>query len=118
MYLTPRDLMRIALMYKQGGHWNGQQILSKGWVERTFEMEKGGYGYFWKERSFLVDGKSYRSYMATGNGGQKINIWPEQDMITVFTGGDYNSYFLYGTSTPPNEMIPKFILDALTNPAQ
>lgn len=113
MYLTPRDLARIALMYKRGGLWNGRQVISKAWVDKTFVAEKGQYGYFWKERSFLVNGKSYSSYMATGNGGQKINIWPELDMITVFTGGNYNSYFLYGKSTPPNEMIPKYILNAL-----
>jgi hypothetical protein len=50
--------------------------------------------------------------MASGNGGQKINIWPELDMITVFTGGNYNSYMLYGVSTPPNRMIPNYILKA------
>lgn len=115
MYLTPRDLVRIGKMYQQGGVWNGKQVLSKEWVDKTFEMEKGHYGYFWKERSFQVNDKTYSSYMATGNGGQKVNIWPELDMITVFTGGNYNSYFLYGKSTPPNEMIPKYILNALIN---
>lgn len=51
--------------------------------------------------------------MASGNGGQKINIWPDFNMITVFTGGNYNSYALYGKSTPPNEMIPAYMLKAL-----
>lgn len=113
MYLTPRDLVKLAKMYKDGGVYNNKQILPKDWVAKTFDTEKGGYGYFWKHKYFVVNGKQYNSYMASGNGGQKINIWPELNMITVFTGGNYNSYLLYGKSTPPNEMIPKYILEAL-----
>lgn len=113
MYLTPRDIVKLAKMYKDGGKWNGTQILSESWVNKTFDIEKGDYGYLWEHKYFMVEGKQYNSYMASGNGGQKINIWPELDMITVFTGGNYNSYLLYGKSTPPNEMIPKYILKAL-----
>ena len=113
MYVTPRDLIKLAKIYKDGGKWNGRQILSKNWVNKTFKMEEGDYGYLWKHKYFVIDNQRYNSYLATGNGGQKINIWPELDMITVFTGGNYNSYALYGKSTPPNEMIPKYILKAI-----
>ena len=113
MSITPRDLVKLAKMYLNEGKWQGQQILSKKWVSKTFDMEDGDYGYLWKHKYFIINGKQYNSYMATGNGGQKINIWPELDMITVFTGGNYNSYELYGKSTPPNEMIPNYILKAV-----
>lgn len=112
--VRPRDLVKLAVMYKDGGEWQGKQIMSERWVDKTFDMEPGDYGYGWQSRYFEVEGKRYSSYLATGNGGQKINIWPELDMITVFTGGNYNSYFLYGKSTPPNEMIPKYILSAIS----
>lgn len=113
MYITPRDLVRLAKMFKDGGIWNGKQVISKDWIIKTFDMEEGDYGYLWEHKYFVIDGKRYNSYLASGNGGQKINIWPELDMITVFTGGNYNSYELYGKSTPPNEMIPNYILRAL-----
>jgi CubicO group peptidase (beta-lactamase class C family) len=113
MYLTPRDLVKLAKLYKDGGKWQDQQILPESWVEKTFDMEDGDYGFLWEHKYFVIDGKRYDSYLASGNGGQKINIWPELNMITVFTGGNYNSYALYGKSTPPNEMIPKYILKAL-----
>ena len=51
--------------------------------------------------------------MAQGNGGQKIHFWPELDMITIFTGSNYNYTQIYGKSTPPNEMIPIYILEAI-----
>ena len=111
--LTPRDLVKLAKMYKDGGKWKETQVISKGWVNKTFGMEDGDYGYLWYEKHFDIDGKKYSSYQASGNGGQKINIWPELDMITVFTGGNYNSYQLYGVSTPPNRMIPNYILKAI-----
>ncbi|MFD2588113.1 serine hydrolase domain-containing protein [Croceitalea marina] len=111
--LTPRDLVKLAKMYKDGGKWNEQQILSESWINKTFDMEEGDYGYLWEHKYFMIGGQRYNSYLASGNGGQKINIWPELDMITVFTGGNYNSYALYGKSTPPNEMIPNYILKAI-----
>jgi CubicO group peptidase (beta-lactamase class C family) len=113
MTITPRDLVKLAKMYKDGGKWNDRQILSESWVNKTFDMEEGDYGYLWEHKYFVIDGQRYNSYLASGNGGQKINIWPELDMITVFTGGNYNSYALYGKSTPPNEMIPNYILKAI-----
>jgi len=113
MSVTPRDLIKLAKLFKDGGKWNGKQIISKGWIDKTFDMEEGDYGYLWEHKYFEVDGQQYHSYLASGNGGQKINIWPELDMITVFTGGNYNSYQLYGRSTPPNRMIPNHILKSI-----
>ncbi|WP_282043346.1 serine hydrolase [Winogradskyella flava] len=110
--LTSRDLIKLAKMHKDGGKWKGKQIISENWINKTFGMEDGDYGYLWQEKYFEINGMIYSSYQASGNGGQKINIWPELDMITVFTGGNYNSYQLYGKSTPPNEMIPNYILKA------
>jgi CubicO group peptidase (beta-lactamase class C family) len=111
MYLRPRDILKLAMMYHDNGKWQGQQIVSGEWVRKTFEKDDVEFGYLWRHKYFDVDGKRYNSYLATGNGGQKINIWPELNMITIFTGGNYNSY-LYGRQTPPNEMIPKYILKA------
>jgi CubicO group peptidase (beta-lactamase class C family) len=113
MYITPRDLIKLAKLFKDGGKWKGRQIISESWVNKTFQMDKGDYGYLWEHKYFVIDGQKYNSYLASGNGGQKINIWPELDMITVFTGGNYNSYQLYGKSTSPNEMIPNYILKAV-----
>jgi len=110
MYITPRDLIKLAKLFKDGGIWKDKQIIPESWISKTFDMDKGDYGYLWEHKYFVIEGQKYNSYLASGNGGQKINIWPELDMITVFTGGNYNSYALYGKSTPPNEMIPNYIL--------
>ncbi|MDZ7755027.1 serine hydrolase [Rhodohalobacter sp.] len=113
MYLQPRDLVKLATMYMNEGKWHGKQILPEAWVQNTFKEHSSEFGYLWEHKYFAIDGKQYNSYMTSGNGGQKINIWPEFNMVTVFTGGNYNSYELYGKSTPPNQMIPKYILPSL-----
>ncbi|XOV81186.1 MAG: serine hydrolase domain-containing protein [Aestuariibacter sp.] len=113
LYLRPRDMLKFATLYLNRGAWQGKQVLTQQWVKDSFTADKGEYGYMWRHKYFVVDGKQYDSFMASGNGGQKINVWPAHNMITVFTGGNFNSYQLFGKSTPPNEMIPKFILSAL-----
>jgi hypothetical protein len=45
---------------------------------------------------------------AQGNGGQKIYLVQQYDLIAVFTGGGYNA-----ESTPPNTIMAKIILPAL-----
>ena len=113
LYLTPRHLAKIGMMYLNGGTWQGKQILPAKWVDKTFTPTGDAYGFFWEHVSIKVGDQTHRAYLASGNGGQKIHIWPDLNMITIFTGGNYNSYQLYGKSTPPNELIPRFILPAL-----
>jgi len=43
-----------------------------------------------------------------GNGGQKIYLVPQYDLVAVFTAGGYNEQ-----STPPNTIMAKIILPAL-----
>jgi len=113
LYLTPRHLAKIGMMYLNGGYWQGKQILPSKWVEKTFASTGDAYGFFWEHVSIKAGDQTHRAYLASGNGGQKIHIWPDHNMITIFTGGNYNSYLLYGKSTPPNELIPRYILPAL-----
>jgi hypothetical protein len=47
---------------------------------------------------------------AQGNGGQKIYLVPQYDLVAVFTAGGYNA-----ESTPPNTIMAKIILPRLMN---
>jgi hypothetical protein len=45
--------------------------------------------------------------MLSGNGGQKVFLVPELDLIAVFTGGAFN------VESPTNEMMVRVLLPAL-----
>jgi CubicO group peptidase (beta-lactamase class C family) len=54
------DMMKLGLLYQQGGKWNGQQILPPGWAEKVHEQHvPGKYGYqFWlgPDDAYYADG--------------------------------------------------------------
>ena len=57
MYLRPRDILKLAIMYQDSGKWQGQQIVSGEWVRKTFEKDDVEFGYLWRHKYFDVDGK-------------------------------------------------------------
>ena len=111
VYLCPRDMAKFGLMYLNNGNWNGKQIVSTDWVKQSFAkssvIQGVDYGYLWWLKYLDADGVRYYGKAAQGNGGQKIYIWTDQNMVTVITGGNYNS------KSPSDELISKYILPAL-----
>ena len=95
LYMTPRDMAKIGKLILQKGNWDGQQIVSESWITTATAVHTQitgiDYGYLWWQFPFVVQGKRTDATLATGNGGQYIMVFPEQDMVIVFTGGAYNS---------------------------
>jgi CubicO group peptidase (beta-lactamase class C family) len=92
-FLTPRDMAKVGLLMLNDGVWNGEQIVSKEWVDLSRQNKSNllafnGYGYLWWKQSFLGD---IETYFADGNGGQHIFIVPSKQMVIVFTGGNQNT---------------------------
>lgn len=87
LMITPRDLAKIGLLILQKGKWNGKQIVSSEWIEKSTQKyfdgfpQIGGYGYQWHTRKF---GK-YESFLAAGWGGQFLIVIPELQMVVVNT---------------------------------
>lgn len=110
VYLTSRDMAKFGLLYLDKGNWKGKQIISKEWVNQSLKkysvVQGVNYGYLWWNKYLDANGVRYYSFAAQGNGGQKIYIWQEHNMVTVITGGNYNS------QSPSDELIKKYILPA------
>jgi len=84
--LHPHDTAKIGLLWLRHGEWDGRQIVSREWVERSIRPQiKTGrdddYGYGWW---ITGDGGEFA---AIGRGGQRIQVWPEIDALLVMTGG-------------------------------
>ena len=67
---NPRDLVRWGRLYLNGGAWKGEQLVSKGWIDRSLSADRaaanGGYT------------NSFRSVMATYNVEGKKNFTAEE----------------------------------------
>ena len=76
----------------------GEQVIPTQWVEEVFTAQVPSatstldYSNFFWHRT--LNGISYIS--AEGDGGQFINIFPEQNMVIVMTQGNYSQFPLYG----------------------
>ena len=110
VYLTPRDMAKFGLLYLNKGIWADKQVISKNWIEESLTkhsvIQGVNYGYLWWLKYLEVNGTRFFGKAAQGNGGQKIYIWEDQNMVTVITGGNYNS------QSPSDELIQKYILPA------
>jgi len=109
-YLTPREMSKFGLLYLNNGSWNGKQLISSDFITQSFEkhsvIQGVDYGYLWWLKYLDADGVRYYTKAAQGNGGQRIYILKEQNLVTVITGGNYNS------QSPSDELMRKYILPA------
>jgi CubicO group peptidase (beta-lactamase class C family) len=116
IYLRPRDMMKLGVLFKDGGKWQGKQILSGGYVHDALsdnsQIDDSGYGYFWWRPWLNVQMPNGPEHVylgaAQGNGGQKIFVLPEYDFVAVFTAGSYNE-----GGSAPNKIMTTVVLPKL-----
>ena len=94
--LTARDLMKIAQLYLNRGRWSGQQLVSESWVRASTTPhaqidDATQYGYLWYLKSFGAPGHMHAAYFMAGNGGNKVAVFPDLDMVAVITSTNYNT---------------------------
>ncbi|WP_277633123.1 serine hydrolase domain-containing protein [Avrilella dinanensis] len=80
-----RDFARFGKLYLQNGIWNGQQILSSEFVQKSIEprfADSPQYGYGW----WLENYKNQAVYYMRGHLGQFVIVLPESDIIIVRLG--------------------------------
>jgi CubicO group peptidase (beta-lactamase class C family) len=96
LQLTTTGLLKVGQLYLNGGKWSGKQIINEQWVKASTTPkaqidEKTEYGYLWWLKSFQSGARSYASYFMTGNGGNKIFVFPTLEMVVVITSTNYNT---------------------------
>jgi CubicO group peptidase (beta-lactamase class C family) len=88
LYLRAEDLGLIGLLYLQDGLWKGRRLLSSDWVKESLtpRIDAGEgfqYGYQWW---LLPHGNPSRlAFVARGMGGQRLIVFPEDQLIVVST---------------------------------
>ena len=115
IYLRPRDMLKLGVLFQQQGRWNGRRIVSRDWVERATKqwsiVGDQPYGYYWWHQWVNADTpagpRRVDMIVASGNGGQKIYLVPSLDAVVVMTGGNFNA------SSPATAIMAKELLPAL-----
>lgn len=114
--LTSRDLAKLAQLYLNGGVWNGRRLVPRSWVEASIRPharidEHTEYGYFWWLKSFrAAGGKDHAAYYMSGNGGNKVAVFPDLDAVVVITSTNYSTR---GMHEQTDRMLTDYILPAL-----
>ena len=92
LYLEGGDLAKIGYLYLQDGLWDGKRLISDAWVRQSLmpAVDTGWqglkYGFKWWLQP-LKGGKEY-VWHAIGFGGQRLVVFPSEELIAVFTGWD------------------------------
>jgi CubicO group peptidase (beta-lactamase class C family) len=110
LYLTPREMIKIAHLMLNNGSWNDDQIVSEDWVdystsqivEQPYHNITPGYGYLW------WISPEFGFYCAQGRFGQRIFIIPEYNIVLAFTC-HINDWLIQ----PWDYFIEEFIIPAL-----
>ncbi len=93
--LRPRDLAKLGRLIVNHGRWRDRQIVPEAWIEASFQPRIGTgiadfqYGYQWWLGSIELHGRKIAWGAAFGNGGQRLFVVPELDLVVVVTAGAY-----------------------------
>src|SRR5438270_1324965 len=113
--LTSRDLLKIAELYRGGGVWHGVRIVDEAWVRASTQPHAGiddqtEYGYLWWIKTFKSGGKGYPAYCMSGNGGNKIAVFPGLELAVVITSTNYGTR---GMHEQTEKLLTDYILAAV-----
>jgi CubicO group peptidase (beta-lactamase class C family) len=111
------DFAKYGQLYKNKGLWNGQQLISPEWVEKSLSKQvvqphetNGTYGYLFWNKTYTVNGKAHEVSFCTGNGGNKIFIFKDLPLVVVITSSAYNLPYAH---TDVDKMMTQYILPAV-----
>jgi CubicO group peptidase (beta-lactamase class C family) len=113
--LRSRDYLKLGQFYANNGKWNGKEVISADWVKRSTTPhaqvdEQTEYGYFWWLKSFSTPAKKFPGYFMLGSGGNKVGVFPEQDMVVVITTTNYHER---GAHQITDRLLTDYVLAAV-----
>ncbi len=112
--LAPRDLARIGETVLREGRWDGREVVPENWLGEALRSHVSiapgfEYGYQWYLGAFGTAPPSVRWKGGIGNGGQRLLIVPELDLVVALTAGNYDG----DQSITPRTVVDELILPAI-----
>lgn len=115
LQMSALDFAKYGQLYKNGGKWNGKQVVPQSWVDKTFTKhlaldDDTSYGYLFWNTTIKVDNKVHETFFATGNGGNKIFVFKDQPLVIVITAKAYGKWYMHRQVF---KMMERYILPAV-----
>jgi CubicO group peptidase (beta-lactamase class C family) len=113
--LRPRDIAKIGQLVLDGGRWANRQVVPAAWLKESVEPRVDveplvRYGYFWWLGAASVGDVPAPWVGAFGNGGQRLFVLPELELVVAVTAGRYNEP---DGGRTPTAVLTQFVLPAL-----
>ena len=117
--MTPRDLARVGQLVIENGKADGRQVVPAEWLAECFtprvsvnELQRYGYQWYLGDMEFLTEGKVRLEHWVggAGNGGQRLYVMPDLDLIIVVTAGNYSQPDQW---LPPIRVVREVVLPSL-----
>lgn len=114
--LTSRDLLKFGQLALQDGVWHGRRLLPKGWIKESTTAHRTvsdvqSYGYQWWIGDFFsaTTGLVHKSFYMSGNGGNKVVVFADLELVVVITAQRYNTPGMHQQS---DDLLQGYILPA------
>ncbi|MCH8843838.1 MAG: serine hydrolase [SAR324 cluster bacterium] len=114
--LRPVDMQKFGILYLNHGCWEGKQLLSREWVERSFTpwiaspgVLVPNYGWYWWKINY---GAGWTGHTADGWLGQRITVFPAQGIVVTMTAliDDGSEHPIF------TKIITRFLKQAVRDP--
>jgi CubicO group peptidase (beta-lactamase class C family) len=121
LFLGGADLAKIGYLYLHAGMWDGKQIVSREWVKQSLTpfVDTGWqglkYGFKWWLYPRNAGGQFV--WMGIGFGGQRLMVFPGEQLIAIFTGWDILHDPAFDAELA-NRLLPAVIAAECPDPAQ
>ncbi|HEY0928483.1 MAG TPA: serine hydrolase domain-containing protein [Gemmatimonas sp.] len=96
--IATRDMAKIGELFLRGGRVGDRQVINSAWVRDALashvDISKvdrfaDAYGYMWYTKQHQVGTSTVTVHFASGNGGNKIYLVPDRDLVVAITSSAY-----------------------------
>ncbi|MFB0537477.1 MAG: serine hydrolase domain-containing protein [Anaerolineae bacterium] len=88
---TARDFAKFGRLYLNYGNWDGNQVVSRSWVERSTRVDTTAGSVWNYQYQWWLVSREAGDYNANGHLGQYLYLHPENDLIIVRLGNSSGS---------------------------
>ncbi|GAA0770509.1 beta-lactamase family protein [Ideonella azotifigens] len=98
LWLTARGMAALGELVRNKGEYQGRRVISEDGVAQmlqprvaisTVDPYADGYGYFWYFKAMPVGERRLPVWFASGNGGNKVYVLPEQALVVTVASSAY-----------------------------